>query len=151
RKRLRDIGDVWELLDNEKLVAPMPLVRRRNWLWPSLTAVSIVALGWLGSIHFREKPSLMKPVRFSIPLPDKAGFAAWIAVSPDGRKIAFTSNASGTTRRVWIRSMESTDIKSISGTDGTTTAFWSPDSRFLVFQSDGKLKKVETETGLIQT
>ena len=149
KKRLRDIGDAWELLDDD--ATARSLAPRAAWLWPTIAAVLLAAaLGTLSFVHFRETSPIAEPVRFSIPLPDKAGFAAWIAVSPNGRKIAFTSNSQDIPRRVWIRSVDSLDVKPVIGSENTTTAFWSPDSRFLVFQSMGGLRKVEVSTGLTQ-
>jgi hypothetical protein len=39
----------------------------------------------------------------------------------------------------------------LPGTDETLTFFWSPDSRYVVFESAGKLKKIDVSGGLPQT
>ena len=68
-------------------------------------------------------------------------------VSPDGRTIAFNAtDASGKTR-IWIRALNALSAHVLEGTDGTTRPFWSPDSRFLGFFAEGKLKKVEVSGG----
>jgi hypothetical protein len=46
---------------------------------------------------------------------------------------------------------DSLDARLLAGTEGTVPAFWSPDSRYIAFQSAGKLKKVGVAGGPPQT
>src|SRR6266852_72892 len=54
KKRLRDIGDAWESL--EEAPAPAVAVKRseRRWLWPAAVGVFPLAFAALAFIHFRE-------------------------------------------------------------------------------------------------
>src|SRR5205823_3085497 len=49
--------------------------------------------------------------------------------------------------RLWIRSLDGLAAREVAGTDGAAGPFWSPDSRFVGFFADGKLKKIEVSGG----
>src|SRR5262249_34826686 len=81
--------------------------------------------------------------------PEKSSFEH-IAVSPDGRHLAFTA-ATGGKVQLWVRTLDSTEAKLLAGTQGATFPFWSPDSRFIGFFADRRLKKVEVTGGTVRT
>lgn len=69
-------------------------------------------------------------------------------VSPDGKLIAFTTTTgSEGNLEIWFRPINSQEAHHIAGTFYATFPFWSPDSRSLGFFADGKLKKVDVNTG----
>jgi len=70
-----------------------------------------------------------------------------IAVSPDGRTTAFVAEGSDGVRHLWIRPLEDLSSRMLSGADGAMFPFWSPDSRFIGFFADGKLKKIDITGG----
>jgi len=147
KRRLRDIGEARFLLDDGRRAAPAP--SRVN---PSLAAVVVVLLGALGIlayIHFREKPATAPVVRFSVPGPEKGAWGTWLALSPDGRYLGFPATDANGVVRVWLRSLDSVELRPLPGTDGAgpTILFWSPDSRSAVFSSGGKIKRVEISGG----
>ena len=49
-----------------------------------------------------------------------------------------------------MRDLSSGETRRLAGTDGATFPFWSPDSRWLAFFADGKLKKIEAAGGPVQ-
>jgi eukaryotic-like serine/threonine-protein kinase len=49
-----------------------------------------------------------------------------------------------------VRAMNALAAQPLPGTEGTTRPFWSPDSRFLGFFAEGKLKKIEVTGGPAQ-
>jgi len=85
-------------------------------------------------------------MKFSILPPEKSSFDH-IAVSPDGKWLAFTA-ATGGKVRLWVRAFNSEEAKPLAGTEGASYPFWSPDSRFIGFFVPGKLKKIEVSGGL---
>jgi len=52
---------------------------------------------------------------------------------------------------LWVRALDSLEVRALSGTDGANFPFWSPDSRFIGFSVPGKLKKIEASGGPPQT
>src|SRR5271168_1631111 len=88
RKRLRDIGDAWRLLDGAQQSgvssAPAPPPNKMKWLWPAAAALLLLSTAALALVHFRETPPAAAPMRFEVGLPPKTALNAF-AVSPDGR------------------------------------------------------------------
>ncbi len=158
KMRLRDIGDaritIEEYLakpDGLEKTAAAPAAARRMRPWPAAAAVVLaVGLAGLSAIHFSEKAPEAAAVRFQIPAPEKAGYGNGIAVSPDGKRLAFVAIAEGRTM-LWVRPLDSLAAQPLPGTDGAAFPFWSPDSRFIGFFGVGKLKKVEASGGPPQT
>jgi eukaryotic-like serine/threonine-protein kinase len=144
KRRLRDIGDTWRQLDEAPAttVASRSRVGIAGWI-VALGAVAVAAA--LAFENFSEKPPSAEVMRFQIPLPPQMNFMfATPYLSPDGRQVAFLSaNAEGRTQ-LWVRSLDSLESRPLAGTEGVfNTAFWSPDSRFLGFVAQSKLKKVD--------
>jgi eukaryotic-like serine/threonine-protein kinase len=77
---------------------------------------------------------------------------ARIALSPDGRSLAFVGFTGGRSQ-IWIRRLDALTAEPLPGTEGAVSPVWSPDSRFVAFFSpgEGELKKVETTGGPVQT
>ena len=46
-----------------------------------------------------------------------------------------------------IRSLHEAEARVMPGTEGVTQAFWAPDSQFVAFFADDKLKKVDLRGG----
>jgi Tol biopolymer transport system component len=77
-------------------------------------------------------------LRFSILPPENTSFESF-AVSPDGRKLAFTAPLNGR-MMLWIRALDSLEVKPLAGTDNADWPFWSPDSLSIAFFARNKLK-----------
>jgi eukaryotic-like serine/threonine-protein kinase len=155
KRRLRDIGDMHLLLET----ASIPGRTRRPWLAWGAVAVFLVALAALSLIHFRERPLVSAPVQFQISPPGSMPQGETFAVSPDGRHLGFAAPGSDGVARLWIRDLESLEVRTLSDSYPASVAhhrivppfFWSPDSRFIGFQSGGKLAKIEVSGGPAQT
>ena len=89
-------------------------------------------------------------MRFVIALPEKATDVSAPVISPDGRTIAFLATAEGK-RSIYVRALDSLSARRLGGTDDASFPFWSPDSRYLAFFTNNKLKKVEATGGVPQT
>jgi hypothetical protein len=70
--------------------------------------------------------------------------------SPDGRSWPFTLDNQGW-QSIWIRPLGSLTARQLTGTEGATSLFWSPDSRFVAFFAEGKLKRINASGGLAET
>ena len=159
--RLRHIGDVMSLLDDAPAGPSFPPATGASapptrWLWPAVAAAFFLAATALGLVHFREQPPALQTVRFQLPPPDQTTIplGSAFAVSPDGRHLAFAGTGTDKVTRLWIRSLDSLEARAIPGGEMGATPppmFWSPDSRYVVFQDEGKLKKVDIAGGPPQT
>ena len=99
-----------------------------------------------GALYFwGRRPEL---VRISILLPEKSRVRS-LAVSPDGRQIAMVLVKDGK-QQIWVRALDAAEPAALAGTDGANDPFWSPDSRFIGFFADAKLKKIHRSGGPVQ-
>jgi len=65
-----------------------------------------------------------------------------LAVSPDGRWVAFRAWGPGVEPRLYVRAIDELEARSVEGTEGGVNPFFSPDSRWLAFHSRGALRRV---------
>jgi serine/threonine protein kinase len=118
------------------------------WLPWILAAVIVLAAPFVIA-YFRRAPEETRAVRSHILPPEKTNFAGTgnFAVSPDGRRIAYVASGSDGASLLWVRSLDSLAAQSLNGTYGASYPFWSPDSRFIGFFADVKLKKIAASGG----
>ncbi|MGH9835315.1 MAG: protein kinase domain-containing protein, partial [Blastocatellia bacterium] len=117
--------------------------------WIVAALFLLVSLGVIWAYFTRQPASDVRVSKTSILPPEKSSFGQ-IAVSPDGRHLAFTA-ATGGNLQLWVRALDSIEARPLAGTQGAIYPFWSPDSRFIGFFADGKLKKIEFTGGPVQT
>ena len=70
-----------------------------------------------------------------------------MSVSPDGRKLVFAAAQGG----LWLRDLDALEWRRLPGTEGASTPFWSPDSRYVGFIVDNTLRRVDTTGGPPET
>jgi len=102
-------------------------------------------------LHFREKPPVAEVVRFQVPPAAKTSFDVYLALSPDGRRLAFTATGAEGGSRIWLRDLDTLEARPLNGTEGAQSIIWSPDSRFIAFGQGQQLKKVDIAGGPPQT
>jgi eukaryotic-like serine/threonine-protein kinase len=100
------------------------------------------ALAFILLSYFRHRESTGVVVRLSILPPEGTSFESF-AISPDGRKLAFTATL-GDKLMLWVRELDSVEAKPLPGTENASQPFWSPDSRSLGFVATpaAKLKTI---------
>jgi serine/threonine protein kinase/Tol biopolymer transport system component len=72
--------------------------------------------------------------------------ATRFALSPDGTRLAMVARK-GNRTQLFVRSLDSMTAQPLTGTEGVSVAFWSPDSKFIAYCANGKLKKIEASGG----
>jgi Tol biopolymer transport system component len=149
RKRLRDIGDVWALLDDhvpvqQQHVAAVPTWRRAlPWALAALATVAAIVIS-IG--HFTETRVAPPPVRFQLQIPNEAGSSTPL-ISPDGTRVAY--RAAG---QIWVRDLASLESRALATTDRPVgRIFWSADSRFIMYGASGKLMRIAVAGGSPET
>jgi serine/threonine-protein kinase len=152
RRRLRDIGDVWELLDVE---ASVPHSRRGIAGWMAAGALAIVAGAavW-GPWRDVDRPAERPLVQLEIELGSDVALAplvrptpSSVAISPDGSRLAYIASVAGAPTRLFMRSLDQPRAVALPGTEGASSPFFSPDGQWLVYVDGGRLKKVSVGGG----
>jgi Tol biopolymer transport system component len=116
-----------------------------------LVSASLFLIIWL---RFPRKAQSVNTLRLSLGLPVGATLHRnWhpfehIAVSPDGQTLAFAASDASGKSFLWIRALSSPEAQRIEQTEGALLPFWSPDSQFIGFWAEAKLKKVQRSGGI---
>jgi Tol biopolymer transport system component len=115
-----------------------------------VAGVTTIALAALALVHFRETQPEPRIVRFQIPVPENTRIASAPVLSPDGKFVAFVTLSTDLGSRIWVRQLDTLETRALPGTENAReNIFWSPDSRFIGFSADQKLKTIEASgTGL---
>ena len=168
--RLRDSGDA-RIEIQEALSAPSDVKatvagseKGIRALAPRELALGLGALLLVAVItglaiwNLKSAPPVSRPVsRFTITLPAGQQLAVplsgpAVALSPDGTHLAYVVRQ-GLIQQVYLRAMDSLEVRPISGSEGATGGtsftepFFSPDSQWVGFFAGGKLKKVAVGGG----
>jgi eukaryotic-like serine/threonine-protein kinase len=154
-QRLRDIGDVRIMLQ-ASLTHPIQAresgARRaagsRPWLWPAVAAAAIVMAAIIGVLAWPRSPAVVADaVRFDINRAEGQS-SPYITISPDGRLLALIVSRPDGAQQIWVRSMATQEARPLESTLGAQgVSFWSADSRYIVFSSLNKLRRVDATGG----
>src|SRR5262249_32210041 len=117
-------------------------------VWWTGWAAALAAAAWTWS----QTPALegrpeARSVTFTIEAPAGTFFREG-RVSPDGRWLAFIGYETGGSKRLWVRRLDSLTARPIARAEGTP--IWSPDSRYVAFWDEEKLKKIGVSGGYPQ-
>ena len=151
----KDPEDRWQSMRDVVLELRSPAVdsgapaKVSRWPWLLATVATLALLAVL-AIHFRQAPPEQPVLTVSINPPANALFNE-IALSPDGKLLAFTTAGEVGREPLWVRPLHSLSAQPLAGTGGAANLFWSPDSRWIGFFAQGKLKKIEASGGQAQT
>jgi len=159
--RFRDIADVRFQIEEATLDTggAVPVARsytaRMGWILAALL------LG--ATLFFAARPSLNSsltdPISFNVFPPEGTVFSAannttvnvpQFALSPDGNNLVFVAEAPGATRTLWVRTKDQVSARELLGTANAESPFWSPDSRWIGFFVEGKVKKIPAAGGPAQ-
>jgi serine/threonine protein kinase len=130
----------------------------RWWRTFSLGLLVLIAAVSVVGRFSRSATGPSDPLMFAIDPPEGATFVTpagpvgqpWLALSPDGRVLAFVALSADGRQQLWERPLSTSSAHPLAGTDGAQAPFWSPDSRSLAFFARGKLKVVNAAGGTPQ-
>jgi serine/threonine-protein kinase len=168
RERLHDIADARLALDDAGEPATHPFStppnRSKSSTAVTLAAMYIAGLAsalalWLVFGPFSGRAQNSTPVaRLTMGIlpadelggPDGHPSRTSVAVSPDGRTLAFSA-VERMHRQIYTRQLNDFSAASIADTDGGSVPFFSPDGEWIGFWASGELKKVPARGGVVQS
>ncbi|MEO8587095.1 MAG: protein kinase [Acidobacteriota bacterium] len=174
--RLRDIGDARLDLEElsaggstgsftveEKTAAPSPTVASaeltslergsKKFLSVFLPWGIAAACAAAAALALRARaPRAPAPVvQFEVRVPEGASFGNSMALSPDGRRLAFVATDEKDIERLYVRSFDSVAVQLLPGTEGARFPFWSPDGKAVAYFTGDRLARVSAAGGPPQT
>jgi serine/threonine-protein kinase len=161
KRRLRDVGEARMVIEEAQAASSQGsrtvndsvdnLRARYRVLGVVAAAVAIGAIG--ASVWLRNRPDLVPAsiTRTTVTLPvnqelDAIQTTAPLALSQDGRLLAYVASSDGSTR-LYVRSLDAFDAKPLEGTEGARYPFFAPDGQSIGFFAAGKLKRVSISGG----
>jgi serine/threonine-protein kinase len=151
KQRLRDIGEARIVIDEPEEEPVRPTLPVRPWLVAAALALglAVAAVGWW---HAAQPVPLRPLMRVSVELGSeiplaKAGIQGAFAIAPDGSRLAFVTRDTNGIERLATRSFNESRSTLLAGTENAEGPFFSPDSNWMGFFADGKLKKISVHGG----
>jgi eukaryotic-like serine/threonine-protein kinase len=122
----------------------------------ALIGLTLLLIGAGIGYFFKPGTPPSSAVRSYIPPPPGTSFPMSgleigpVAVSPDGRRLAFTAVDEQGVTKLWLRALNAQQATVLDGTEDAAKPFWSFDGQWLAFAADGKLKKISIAGGAPQ-
>ena len=118
--------------------------RWQRWLLATIVLAAAMGLTW----WVARRPMQAGRMLFAVPVP---GEVSQIALSPDGRMLAFISLDEQSGQPIlYVQRVGSGAASELSGTEGASYPFWSPDGTFIAFFAKDRLQKVAVSGGTPQ-
>ncbi|MEO5618987.1 MAG: hypothetical protein ABIS67_14555, partial [Candidatus Eisenbacteria bacterium] len=150
--QLREISEV---APHVATAAPTAGRARMQWI-PWAVAALATGLGLFALLALYHKPppeaQPAQAVRFTLPPPEGGEFSyrvdcPWMAVSPDGSRLAYLATDSKGVTSAWLRPLDASEARPIAGTEGAWSLFWSPDGRALGFFAGARMLRLDLAGG----
>ena len=144
--------------ERSRRLPPVTISRRpfqRRWAAAAGVVVAVAATIVLTVRTGTTVPRGVVPtgsIRFILDPPKDSALASGAALSPDGRYLTFVAREQGSGRpKLWVRSLESPDLRALPGTEGAFRPFWAPTSDAVGFFAGGRLKHIRVDGSALQT
>jgi Tol biopolymer transport system component len=124
------------------------------WKPLALLAVAAAALlaGGLTVFRPRARPPLSEPLRFVVQMPlgltmPRPTMGLFTAAAPDGQHLIFTASAGAERPSLWLWSGATGESRRLEGSEGGSSAFFSPDGREFAFFAGEELRRAPVAGG----
>jgi serine/threonine-protein kinase len=157
-QRLHDIADARLLLEDadREPEAPRPTpAGAPRWREALAWLLAVAGIGIAAALAWRRSAPPPEPLtHFTVTLPSDHPIAfvdmPTLALSPDGRKLAFTVSDSAGQTTIQLRALDQPEARPLPGTEGGRSPFFSPDGASLGFFAEGRLKTISLGGGSAQ-
>ena len=165
RQRLQAIGDARIELDEilsgeaepQTTKAPAQGPRWKTWVAGSLAGIAVAVTTWLVTSNLKPEPTPRREVtRQTVTLPTGQQLAELrnpiLALAPDDRYLAYVATETGKPeRQIYLWSFEQGSARSVPGSAGANTPFFSDDAQWLGFYNgENRLMKVPVKGGVAE-
>jgi Tol biopolymer transport system component/tRNA A-37 threonylcarbamoyl transferase component Bud32 len=159
-ERLQTAHDVklqlqWIAEAGSQAGVPVPVAARRKnreriaWALAAVALIATFGLAWFALGSRTKEPDAIQAIVEPPPGAPLTPYSCDVAISPDGRAIAFVAGDSTGQTSLWVRPLGSDVAMRIPDTRSAQWPFWSPDGRYVAFFDlrGGKLMKVAVAGG----
>jgi len=137
--------------------AERPAAQKRRGLLPLVSFAAVLALiiGLVAGAWALRRQQPSPPLTYSsIDPPEGTSYAfdaATAVISPDGKTVAAVARGADGVPAIWLRPLDAPAGHVLRGTENPNFPFWSPDSKFVGFFADGKMKRIEVNGGTAES
>jgi eukaryotic-like serine/threonine-protein kinase len=128
-------------------------ITRQPWprYWPIAAAVIVGLVAGAALMRLVMRPATTSAVRFHALLlpPETSYLTGGVALSPNGRTLAFVATDANGERQLWLRQLDASRAQPIDGTTGASDPFFSPTGSEIAFFANDELKRVSIGGGAV--
>ena len=125
------------------------MLRMRRWVASGAVLLTSLLTAAIGGMAIWSAQSVQRPqgqvARFVLPVQDGVVLPGDLELSRDGTFLAYSSGRGA--RTLFVRKLATPDAAPIAVIEGGEGPFFSPDSQWLGFFADGKMKKISMGGG----
>jgi len=120
---------------------------KTGWIVAAVLLAAALGSSYIAWRYYDAEPQVL---RVTLQIPEYPGVVSTSipAISPDGRYVVLPTASTGKVA-LWLRSLNDLSAHLLPGSEGGNARlpFWSPDSRWIGFFDNGKLKKIAVDGG----